>query len=204
MVSCEHKENLINLHKNLYFYTFEFRIRPVERNSFAITRDCILYNVSCEQIQSLEMSGDRPLAHYNTLMQLTPETTNEELRKLYSAWHHDYDKVSVGSNAVSITTFVRLGMFQGRLIYKKILDDSWTSRKNVNIEEQCFGCNSFIACMNFLDFYQIFLGFTMQICSKSEWGSTSTVLMFMLYWREQMIGNCTYLLRNTRPTHTVP
>ena len=28
-----------------------------------------------------------------------------------------------------------------------------------------------------------FLGFTMQICSKSEWGSTSTVLMFMLYWR---------------------
>ena len=48
-----------------------------------------------------------------------------------------------------------------------------------------------------------YLGFTMQICSKSEWGSTSTVLMFMLYWREQMIGNCTYLLRNTRPTHTV-
>ena len=47
-----------------------------------------------------------------------------------------------------------------------------------------------------------FLGFTMQICSKSEWGSTSTVLMFILYWREQMIGNCTYLLRNTRPTHT--
>ncbi len=51
------------------------------------------------------------------------------------------------------------------------------------------------------------LGFTMQIemqiCSKSEWGSTSTVLMFMLYWREQMIGNCTYLLRKTRPTHTV-
>ncbi len=49
----------------------------------------------------------------------------------------------------------------------------------------------------------VFLGFTMQIRSKSEWGSTSTVLMFMLYWREQMIGNCTYLLRNTRPTHTV-
>ncbi len=45
-----------------------------------------------------------------------------------------------------------------------------------------------------------FLGCTMQICSKSEWGSTSTVLMFMLYWREQMIGNCTtYLLRKTRP-----
>ncbi len=38
------------------------------------------------------------------------------------------------------------------------------------------------------------LGFTMQIRSKFEWGSTSTVLMFMLYWREQMIGNCTYLL----------
>ncbi len=51
--------------------------------------------------------------------------------------------------------------------------------------------------------HRVFLGFTMQICSKSEWGSTSTVLMFMLYWREQMIGNCTYLLRNTRPTHTV-
>ncbi len=46
-----------------------------------------------------------------------------------------------------------------------------------------------------------FLGFTMQIRSKSEWGSTSTVLMFVLYWKEQMIGNCTYLLRNTRPTH---
>ncbi len=40
----------------------------------------------------------------------------------------------------------------------------------------------------------LFLGFTMQIYNKSEWGSTSTVLMFMLYWREQMIGNCTYLL----------
>ena len=26
----------------------------------------------------------------------------------------------------------------------------------------------------------------MQICSKSEWGSSSTVLMFMLYWREQI------------------
>ncbi len=51
--------------------------------------------------------------------------------------------------------------------------------------------------------FKQFLGFTVQICSKSEWGSTLTVLMFMLYWREQMIGNCTYLLRNTRPTHTV-
>ena len=49
----------------------------------------------------------------------------------------------------------------------------------------------------------VFLGFTMQICSKSEWGSTSTVLMFMLHRREQMTGNCTYLPRNTRPTHTV-
>ena len=47
----------------------------------------------------------------------------------------------------------------------------------------------------------------MQICSKcgegggggggrgGEGGATSTVLMFMLYWREQMIGNCTYLYR---------
>ncbi len=29
--------------------------------------------------------------------------------------------------------------------------------------------------------FRISLGFTMQICSKSEWGSTSTVLKFMLY-----------------------
>ena len=36
--------------------------------------------------------------------------------------------------------------------------------------------------------FKQFLGFTMQICSKSEWGSTLTVLTFMLYWREQMIG----------------
>ncbi len=49
-----------------------------------------------------------------------------------------------------------------------------------------------------------FLGFTMQICTKSEWGPTLTVLMFMLqYWREQMIGNCTYLQRNTRLTHSL-
>ena len=31
---------------------------------------------------------------YSKVMQLTPETTNEELRKLYSGWHRDYDKVS--------------------------------------------------------------------------------------------------------------
>ena len=43
-----------------------------------------------------------------------------------------------------------------------------------------------------------FLGFTMQICSIRK-----SVLMFMLYWREQMIGNSTCLLRNTRLTHTV-
>ena len=49
----------------------------------------------------------------------------------------------------------------------------------------------------------LFLGFTMQIGSKSDWGSTSTALLFMLYWREQMTGNCTYLLPNPRPTHTV-
>ncbi len=49
----------------------------------------------------------------------------------------------------------------------------------------------------------VFLGFTLQICSISEWGSTLTVLMFVLYWKEQIIGNCTYLLRNTRPTHTL-
>ncbi len=32
-----------------------------------------------------------------------------------------------------------------------------------------------------LSLSQVFLSFTMQICSKSEWGSTSTVLMFVLY-----------------------
>ena len=32
-----------------------------------------------------------------------------------------------------------------------------------------------------LSLSQVFLSFTMQICSKSEWGSTSTVLMFILY-----------------------
>ena len=48
----------------------------------------------------------------------------------------------------------------------------------------------------------LILGFHMQICSKSEWGSTSTVMMFMLYWREQMIGNCTYLLRTKHEANT--
>ena len=63
-----------------------------------------------------------------------------------------------------------------------------------------FGVNRSLESQEILE---QFLAFTMQICSKSEWGSTSTVLMFMLYWREQVTGNCTYLLRNTRPTHTV-
>ena len=33
---------------------------------------------------------------------------------------------------------------------------------------------------------QLFLGFTTLLCSESEWGSTSTVLMLILYWSEQM------------------
>ena len=32
---------------------------------------------------------------YRNVMQLTPETTNEDLRKLYSEWYQDYDKVSI-------------------------------------------------------------------------------------------------------------
>ncbi len=50
-----------------------------------------------------------------------------------------------------------------------------------------------------------FLGFTMQICSESEWGATSTVLMFMLYWREQMIGNadCYEHEANTYSEHLI-
>ncbi len=55
-------------------------------------------------------------------------------------------------------------------------------------------CCDFVVCITLL--YICILGFhyiAMQICSKSEWGSTSTVLMFMLYWKEHIqIGNCTY------------
>ncbi len=46
------------------------------------------------------MSGERPLTNYKKMMQLKPETTKEEIREIYSAWQHDYDKVSVRSNAV--------------------------------------------------------------------------------------------------------
>ena len=49
----------------------------------------------------------------------------------------------------------------------------------------------------------VFLGFTRVFCSQSEWGSTQNVLMFMLYWREKISPNCTYLLPNTRSIHTV-
>ena len=48
-----------------------------------------------------------------------------------------------------------------------------------------------------------FLGFTMPLRSESKQESASAVLMFTLYSSEQMIRNCTYLLPNTRLTHTV-
>ena len=50
---------------------------------------------------------------------------------------------------------------------------------------------------------KIFLGFTRVFCSQSEWGSTQNVLMIMLYWSEKISRNCTYLLPNTRSTHTM-
>ncbi len=38
-----------------------------------------------------------------------------------------------------------------------------------------------VLCLKLYGYYYCqFLGFTVQICNKSEWGSTSTVLMFML------------------------
>ena len=46
------------------------------------------------------MNGDG----YRNVLQLTPETTNEELRKLYAEWYQDYDKVSIGYQC----TFVRV------------------------------------------------------------------------------------------------
>jgi hypothetical protein len=39
------------------------------------------------------MSRNDTLSHYEKLMQLSPETTNEEIRELYSVWSHTYDKV---------------------------------------------------------------------------------------------------------------
>ena len=44
--------------------------------------------------------------------------------------------------------------------------------------------------------------FHMPFCNESEWRSTAAILMNMIDWSKQMIGNCTYLLPNTRPTHT--
>ena len=50
----------------------------------------------------------------------------------------------------------------------------------------------------------LFLGFIRAFCSKSEWGSTQTVLIIILYWSEQILQNYTYLLPNKRSTtHTV-
>jgi hypothetical protein len=48
--------------------------------------------------------------------------------------------------------------------------------------------------------YCQFLGFTTALCSESDGGSTSNVLMLiiMLYWSEKMIRNSMYLSPNTR------
>ena len=47
----------------------------------------------------------------------------------------------------------------------------------------------------------LFLGFTKALCSESDGGSTSNVLMLMLYWSEKMIRNSMYLPPNTRLIH---
>ena len=46
-------------------------------------------------------------------------------------------------------------------------------------------------------------GYTRTFFSNSEWGSTQNVLMIVLHWRKQISRSCTYLLPNTRSTHTV-
>ena len=46
-----------------------------------------------------------------------------------------------------------------------------------------------------------FLGFTTALCSESDGGSTSNILMLMLYWSEKMIRNFMYLPPNTRLIH---
>jgi hypothetical protein len=38
----------------------------------------------------------------------------------------------------------------------------------------------------------LFLGITKALCRESDWGSTSNVLMLMLYWSEEMIRNSMY------------
>jgi hypothetical protein len=38
-------------------------------------------------------------------------------------------------------------------------------------------------------------------CSESDGGSTSNVLMLMLYWSEKMVRNSMYLSPNTRLIH---
>jgi hypothetical protein len=47
----------------------------------------------------------------------------------------------------------------------------------------------------------LFLGFTSESCSESDGGSTSNVLMLMLYWSEKMRRNSMYLAPNTRLIH---
>lgn len=39
------------------------------------------------------MSRDDSLSHYNKSMELSPESTNEEIREVYSKWHKTFDKV---------------------------------------------------------------------------------------------------------------
>ena len=47
------------------------------------------------------------------------------------------------------------------------------------------------------------LGFHLGILQLIWVGSTQNVLMIMLYWSDKIWRNCTYLLPNTRSTHTV-
>jgi hypothetical protein len=47
----------------------------------------------------------------------------------------------------------------------------------------------------------LFLCFTTALCSESDGGSTSNVLMLMLYWSEKMIRNFMYWPPNTRLIH---
>jgi hypothetical protein len=48
------------------------------------------------------MSRNDTLLHYEKVMQLAPETTNEEICELYSMWGHTYDKVSALRNTINI------------------------------------------------------------------------------------------------------
>ena len=45
------------------------------------------------QAQDLKMSSDGELFHYKNTMQLKADSTNEELREIYSKWSHNFDNV---------------------------------------------------------------------------------------------------------------